>query len=166
MGNYRSRWVWDHHDNTSAEFILPRIPLLYSKTWGLQGHIFYPVIALKNRSWVLVRTTENIYPQSMFGAKIRKISKFIIFTPVKNRSIMHGCVIVMIINRMMILVILPQILLVLQYLSRVMRKPTFCICENKDADQLHGKREADQRLCFRYTDSTIHLLSKSEISSL
>ena len=50
--------------------------------------------------------------------------------------------------------------------ERVMRKPTFCICENKDADQLHGNREADQRLCFRYTDSTIHLLPKSEISSL
>ena len=47
-----------------------------------------------------------------------------------------------------------------------MRKPAFCICENKDADQLRGKREADQRLCFRYTDSTIPLLPKSEISSL
>ena len=35
-----------------------------------------------------------------------------------------------------------------------MRKPFFCICENKDADQLRGNREADQRLCFRYTDST------------
>ena len=46
-----------------------------------------------------------------------------------------------------------------------MRKPAFCICENKDADQLRGNREADQRLCFRYTDSTIPLLSKSEISS-
>ena len=33
-----------------------------------------------------------------------------------------------------------------------MRKPAFCICENKDADQLRGNREADQRLCFRYTD--------------
>ena len=51
------------------------------------------------------------------------------------------------------------------YLSRVMRKPTFCICKNKDADQLRGNREADQRLCFRYIDSTIPLLSKSEISS-
>ena len=51
-------------------------------------------------------------------------------------------------------------------LSRVMRKPTFCICENKDADQLCGNREADQRLCFRYIDSTIPLLSKPEISSL
>ena len=51
-------------------------------------------------------------------------------------------------------------------MSRVMRKPTFCICENKDADQLHGNREADQRLCFRYIDSTIPLLSKSESSSL
>ena len=47
-----------------------------------------------------------------------------------------------------------------------MRKPTFCKCENKDADQLCGNREADQRLCFRYTDSTIPLLSKSQISSL
>ena len=50
--------------------------------------------------------------------------------------------------------------------SRVLRKPTFCICENKDADQLRGNREADQRLCFRYIDSTIPLPSKSEISSL
>ena len=51
-------------------------------------------------------------------------------------------------------------------LSRDVRKPAFCICENKDADQLRGNREADQRLCFRYTDSTIPLLPKSEISSL
>ena len=47
-----------------------------------------------------------------------------------------------------------------------MRKPDFCICENKDADQVRGNREADQRLCFRYTDSTIPLLLKSKISSL
>ena len=45
-----------------------------------------------------------------------------------------------------------------------MRKPDFCISENKDADQLRGNREADQRLCFRYTDSTIPLLSKSDSS--
>ena len=51
-------------------------------------------------------------------------------------------------------------------LSLVMRKPVFCICENKDADQLRGNREADQRLCFRYIDSTILLLPKYEISSL
>ena len=50
-------------------------------------------------------------------------------------------------------------------MSLVMRKPAFCICENKDADQL-GNREADQRLCFRYIDSTIPLVSKSKISSL
>ena len=52
------------------------------------------------------------------------------------------------------------------YMSREVRKPDFCICENKDADQLRGNREADQRLCFRHLDSTIPLLSKSEISSL
>ena len=47
-----------------------------------------------------------------------------------------------------------------------MRKTDFCICENKGADQLPGNGEADQRLCFRYTDSAIPVLSKSEISSL
>ena len=47
-----------------------------------------------------------------------------------------------------------------------MRKPAFCICKNKDADQLRGNREANQHLCFRYKDSTIPLLHKSEISSL
>ena len=47
-----------------------------------------------------------------------------------------------------------------------MRKTTFCVCEIKDADQLRGDREADQRLCFRFIDSTIPLLYKSEISSL
>ena len=46
-----------------------------------------------------------------------------------------------------------------------MGKPTICIGENKDADQLRGNREADQGLCFRYRDSTILLLSKSKISS-
>ena len=51
-------------------------------------------------------------------------------------------------------------------LSRVMRKPAFGICENKDADQLLSFRKADQRLCFHYRDSTIPLLSKYEISSL
>ena len=52
-------------------------------------------------------------------------------------------------------------------LSRDVRKPDFCIlCENKDADQLRCNREADQRLCFLYMDSTILLLPKSEISSL
>ena len=33
--------------------------------------------------------------------------------------------------------------------SCVMRKPAFCICENKSADQ---------HLCFHDLDSTIHLL--------
>ena len=47
----------------------------------------------------------------------------------------------------------------LAYLSLVVRKLAFCICKNKDADQLCDDREADQRLCFRYTDSTIPLLA-------
>ena len=46
-----------------------------------------------------------------------------------------------------------------------MGKPTICIGENKDADQLRGNHEADQRLCFRHSDGTIPLLLISEISS-
>ena len=35
-------------------------------------------------------------------------------------------------------------------MSGIVRKPAFCIAENKDA--------ADQRLCFRYIDRAIPLL--------
>ena len=52
------------------------------------------------------------------------------------------------------------------YMSPGVRKSTFCIFESKDADQLHGNREADQRLCFHYLNSTIALISKAKISSL
>ena len=51
-------------------------------------------------------------------------------------------------------------------MSRVVRKPAFCICENKDADQLHGNREftvnreADQLLCF-LNPSTSHIQNLS-----
>ena len=42
-----------------------------------------------------------------------------------------------------------------------MRKPAFCICENKDADQLRGcNRSADQGPCVRFIDSTIPVLPK------
>ena len=56
-------------------------------------------------------------------------------------------------------------------MSLCVRKPTICLCENKDADQLRGDREADQRLCFRYTDSTfppllIPKLSRFWVSSV
>ena len=39
-----------------------------------------------------------------------------------------------------------------------MRKPAFCICENKGADQLGGDRADDQRLCFRIMDEIIKFL--------
>ena len=42
-------------------------------------------------------------------------------------------------------------------MSRVMRKPDFRLGENK-TDQLRSNGEADQRLYFRYFDSTISLL--------
>ena len=49
-------------------------------------------------------------------------------------------------------------------MCHVMRKPDFCLCENKGADQLRSNCKVDQHLCFPNTDSTIPLLLKSEIS--
>ena len=49
-----------------------------------------------------------------------------------------------------------------------MREPAFCICENKDADQLRVNREADQRLCFRYiriVQSLFYINPKFQASS-
>ena len=51
-------------------------------------------------------------------------------------------------------------------MSRIVRKPDFCLCENKGADQLRSNCEADQRLCFRHSDSTIPLLLIAKISSI
>ena len=34
------------------------------------------------------------------------------------------------------------------HMSRIMRKPAFCMCEKKGADQLHGNHAADQHLFF------------------
>ena len=47
-----------------------------------------------------------------------------------------------------------------------MRKHTFCICENKGADQLGGSPAAGQCLCLHYMDRTAPLLPKSKFSSL
>ena len=49
-------------------------------------------------------------------------------------------------------------------MSGVIIKPAFCKCENKDTDQLGGKRAFDKRLCFRNMYSAIPLPHKSEIS--
>ena len=49
-----------------------------------------------------------------------------------------------------------------------MRKPDFCLCENKGADQLRGNREADQRLFFatRIVQFLFLLNPKFQASSL
>ena len=46
----------------------------------------------------------------------------------------------------------------LDNMSLVMKNPAFCICE-KDADQLRGYREADQRLCYRYIVQSFYFLN-------
>ena len=49
--------------------------------------------------------------------------------------------------------------------SCLRRKQTICTCENKGTDQLHRNCKADQRICIRYTDSTIPILPKSNKNS-
>ena len=49
----------------------------------------------------------------------------------------------------------------MKLMSRVTRKATFCICENKDADQLRGKLIS----AFVFATPIVPLLPKSEISS-
>ena len=48
-----------------------------------------------------------------------------------------------------------------------MRKPAFCICENKNADQLRGEREADHAFVFatRIVQSLYFLNTKFQASS-
>ena len=48
-----------------------------------------------------------------------------------------------------------------------MRKPDFCICENKGADQLHGDREADHVfvLAIWIVQSLFYLNPKFQASS-
>ena len=92
-----------------------------------------------------------IYVLSKITKNIKTIHlKITIFTAVKKRSILHRYVVVMWTT----------------HEPHHEKTNVLHIYENKDADQLHGNREADQRLCFRYIDSTIPLLSKYEISSL
>ena len=57
---------------------------------------------------------------------------------------------------------LAKIMMLHYYMVAATRKPDFRLCENKGADQLRSNCEADQRLCFRYTDSTIPFLLKSK----
>ena len=52
-------------------------------------------------------------------------------------------------------------------MSRLMGKPKICIGENKDADQLRGNREADQRVfATRIVQFLLYLTPKFQASSL
>ena len=64
-----------------------------------------------------------MYPQSLFSAKKKKTTiifnlKIIIFTAVKNHSILHGLVIVMFASGEL-------------EIGRIIRKPDFCISEKQ-----------------------------------
>ena len=58
-----------------------------------------------------------------------------------------------------------RISLDIQDMSLFMRKSTFCVGKNKGADQLPSNREAGQRLCFHYMDSTLQVLYFLEIQN-
>ena len=51
------------------------------------------------------------------------------------------------------------------YMSRVMRKLAFCICENKDADQLRGKLVSDFVFATQIVQSLYFLNPNIQVSS-
>ena len=44
-------------------------------------------------------------------------------------------------------------------MSHIMRKPAFCICKNKGADQLHGKCPAGQHIFATYIAQSLYFLN-------
>ena len=54
---------------------------------------------------------------------------------------------------------------ILNYMSHITKKWLLAYVKNKGADQLQSNFAADQRLCFRFIDSTIPVLLKPKISS-
>ena len=57
------------------------------------------------------------------------------------------------------------LIFIIFHLSSIIRKPDFCICENKGTDQLCSNHTSDQRLCFHHIDSMIPLLPKTKFQA-
>ena len=51
-------------------------------------------------------------------------------------------------------------------LSRAMRNASYVICEQQRRRSACASAQSDQRLCFRYLDSVMSLVSVTKISSL
>ena len=72
--------------------------LVYSKIGVYTGVFIFLIFAPKHRVWVLVRTASihTVYVLSKNKKNIKTFHlKMVIFTPVKNRCILHGRVSVM-----------------------------------------------------------------------
>ena len=94
--------------------------------------------------------SSNVYPRSMFRAKIRKISHFFIWNyHFYNPEILQYIARTCLHNDRLFFLFRHK-----TNMSRNMRNPTFCICKNKDADQLRSNHEVDRRLCFCYLDTS------------
>ena len=82
--------VPQNQENMSVQCIPPCTPILYSKTGVRRGIPIFLIFVPKHRMWILVRRGgSNVYPQSMFWAKIIKNikifpMKFSIFTAEKK----------------------------------------------------------------------------------
>ena len=142
-----------------------------------KGRYFYPYLPPKHRPRTPVRTpvlpcTHN--PRSEHKPRDKKKIEFSFknyhFYSFKNHyTLQRHMWSDMVSFQVSFLTLSFSILLRNQYtnqMSRVLRKLAFCIGENRDTDQLRSNREADQRLCFHYTDSKIPLLPRYETASV
>ena len=128
-------------------------------------YLFSSFFAPKHRLWVL---TIYVLSKNKKNIKIFQL-KIFNFQSSKNLCLLNGQVFVMqIITTSEFpkasFLFIGSFQLIVE-MSRLMGIPTICIGENKGADQLRGNREADQRLCFRYSDSTIPSLFNFKIPS-
>ena len=126
------------------------------KKLSLETKIFFHIFAQYNYCGYTLEPFHRLYQQSVFWSKHRKkninpMYMYTPFSPYESGVLSSGF-------SLQFCTVISRLCRDETEMSRPMGKPTICICENKDA-------EADQRLCFRYLDSTIPLQLKSEISS-
>ena len=129
----------------------------------MQGYTYFSYFfAPKHRLWVLVRSS-SVYP-----SKNKKNSKIFQFLQLEKNVFITWDVFSYSRCATSTYHETRSIIFVTLFWGRnqiIMGKPTLCIGENKGADLHRSNCEADQRICFRYSDSTIPPLLNSKISS-
>ena len=150
-----------------VQYIPHRTPLLYRKTQVCKGIPFLFLLQNIDCGYSLEQPPQggsNVYPKSMFWAKINKktyknfsVDFLFIFTAAKSLYIALACFhnVCFRLNDLRMKTYEPH-----------HEKTGILPVRKQRRRSALSNCEADQRLCFRYSDSTIPLLLIAKISSL